>query len=707
MHRSDWFDDSRIERTVTRTLVCSHLLPEEISNLDKPLAFGDGLTDFTYWEWIKTKSQRLFLILADLGVPDQIFGVIDDSWEDDDLPIPLEQVDRLALTAERDPRFERKFYSRQFFYLLRPLDKGQHIDYGEHELVPLDAVEKRPAGLTQDAVHLPGVPGEALCRRRFPLGLGPECMSREQFMYDISSLSDFQNEHTVCYWASYTHRGCAYILFAPAAEYKLGSLLTNPPPCFKSLDKTAKRRLVLDWIHCLADTLCFIHGRGLSLGNIKPSTILFTHDHHVILPDPSPLNPYALASRASSFDKTAYDYAAPEQWVRPTAAQPSPRGRSWSMSTQQHNTPSFSISRGVGVGGGGGNGVVGVGGSGSSGGGSMSISSGSGGGGGGTTIGSVENPTEQRPNPQAADIFSLGCVILELLSHGLLKRSAGAFAAHRAAKHKSAGRGGAVPDSSFHRNLGQVETWMAALAKDAAKKAGDSSEAARMFRGVAPLLRVVEKMLALQPAERPSAVQVQGCIYQVLTEVSGLTEPHCVHHYHHSHQQDTWGKSSSSNKNDYESSRAARSTDTHMAATLEHQQSHQYQYQQQPQFQQQSSPTTFLEPASPSISERDDASEITTATTKAGSASTIASKRSSVLGSLVRLGGGGGGGGGGGHRRNRSDDSSGGTSSHGDGLGLGFGFGGGSMSLQNLRVGSKARLWPSRSFAGSAVSSGS
>jgi len=39
------------------------------------------------------------------GVPDQIFGVIDDSWDDDDLPVPLDMVQRLALSYKEKGTF--------------------------------------------------------------------------------------------------------------------------------------------------------------------------------------------------------------------------------------------------------------------------------------------------------------------------------------------------------------------------------------------------------------------------------------------------------------------------------------------------------------------------------------------------------------------------------------------------------------------------
>jgi hypothetical protein len=508
MDRVMRFDTAHIERTVTRQFVHSHLLPDEIERLDKPLAFGDGLTDCTYWEWLEGHARRLFLILVDLGVPDQIFGVIDDSWEDVDLPIALDQVERLCLTATKDLKAERRFYDRQFHYLLRPLRKGEHIDYQDEEIVPLDVHDRRP-GLIQtndtDRVGLPNATGGVLCRRRFPMGYGQGCLSREDLMFEISSIRDLQNGHLVSYWASYTHQGFAYVLFTPASEYKLSAYLTNPPQSIKNVNKTAKRRLVLDWIHCLVDTLCYVHSRGRWLANIKPSTILYTQDNHILISGSSRLSPDAPSGHGGGalFDKGTYDYAAPERW-------PSKASNPLTTPRIKPSAPSSSRS------------------------GAPSVRSGKG--------GHAEHrpapapaprpePPPPRLDPQAADIFSMGCVILELVSHGLFKRSTSTFASHRSAKHKNAGRGGAVLDSSFHKNLGQVESWITSLAKEASKKTDGSGEKGQLFGGLTPLLQLVSNMLSPHPADRPSAFDVQRRMYHILTQMCGITEPHCVHQY--------------------------------------------------------------------------------------------------------------------------------------------------------------------------------
>ncbi|KAL2136690.1 hypothetical protein VTI74DRAFT_2101 [Chaetomium olivicolor] len=466
MQRAMWWDDDTIERTVTRQFVRSQLIPAEIERLDGPLGFGDNLTDGTYWEWIDERAKKIFLILTDLGLPDQIFGLIDDSLDDEDLPISLEQVGRLALTSSKDEKIEKKFYYRQFHYLLRPLQQGYHGDYDDDEVVPLDIVDKRAVasqGPNLDKVVLPNHPDKVLCRCRVPIG--PGSLNQDEFLSEVDSIRDVQDEHMLSFWASYTHRGFGYVLFTPAPEFTLKSLLTTMPHCLKELDKKVRRQTVLNWIRCLVDTICSLHNRGLSHGNIKPSTVMFTSDNQVFFSEFSRFHTMLLGgpSDVGSFDKEAYDYMAPEQWYKPHSSSPTSGCPADAAHTLICHTSS-----------------------------------------------------------QATDIFSLGCIILELLSF-LLKKQGRPFAAHRAARHKIAGRGGAVPDSSFHKNLGQIESWMFQLAKDAAKQDDP------VFKCFSPMLHVVERMLAFYPAERPTAVEIQVMVHQLLAESGSIPEPPCGH----------------------------------------------------------------------------------------------------------------------------------------------------------------------------------
>ncbi|KAK2000237.1 kinase domain-containing protein [Colletotrichum falcatum] len=495
-----WWDAARIDTTVTRQFVCQYLLPEEIERLDRPLAFGDGLTDETYWDWIDNKAKRIFLILVDLKIPDQIFGIIDDSWDDHDLPISSEHVERLRLTAVKDDKIERKFFARQFNYLLKPFQRGDHVSFNEYELVPLEIVERRPAGNNAvDKVVLPNCPGLILYRRRIPLGNGVGQLPRTEFLEIVNSIKGIQNDHLVSYYASYTQLGAAYVLFTPATDSNLKSFFGNTPSNFKNLPKRERRHAIMNWILCLADTLAYLHSRRLCHGNIKPSTILFTSQLHIFYSDFTRLNAEVLAvyTDKNSFDRESYDYAAPEQWFRPTGGPTSPlaRGAAFAVSTSPETHANFSIPRNDNP----------------------------------SSPNAMLNMPNPYLNPQAADIFSLGCVILDLMSF-LVKKTTKSFSAHRAAKHKTPGRGGAVLDSSFHKNLGQVESWMSALAKEASKKVS-ASDGGYVFRGIVPLMHIVARMLSANPIDRPSAAEVQTQVYQILTKYCDITEPHCVHQY--------------------------------------------------------------------------------------------------------------------------------------------------------------------------------
>lgn len=488
-----WWDLALIEKTVTRQFVVSHLQPNDVENLDKAPGFGDGLTDGTYWEWIESKAKRIFLILVEIGLPDQIFGVVDHSWDDDDLPLSLNDVERL--TATKDHKLNWRFWDRQFYYVLREIEEGVHMVYEDDEVVPIDIVDKKQATtLSQsrqvDRVVLPNRPNRSFCRWRLPAGSVPNGMSQVEFLREIRSTRKFRNEHIISYYASYTHLEFIYVLLTTTSEHGLKTVLTNTPASFKALSKQDQQTHILNWIHCLADALCYLHSKGRCHGNIKLSSVVFDTSYRALFADMtnSSFDALTTSSDKTAFNKESYDYAAPEQWFRPTSNNVfvgrSPSNSSTSAATGNYT---FSISRGGG-----------------------------------------DHSTFQSPTPhlnaQAADIFSFGCIVLELISL-LLKRTTKTFAAHRGAKHKLAGRGGAPSDTSFHKNIGQVESWMAGLAKDASKKDD------HIFRGVAPMLQIVARMLSVSPQDRPTARTVEQQMYRVITIHCGIMEPHCVHQY--------------------------------------------------------------------------------------------------------------------------------------------------------------------------------
>jgi hypothetical protein len=110
-----WWTEERINEKVTQEFVTSRLQPQERERLTFPVGFGD-LSDDTYIEWILEKARRLFLVLAEVGEADRIFAVVDRSWDDDDLPLQMDDIEQLALSNRRDNHANARFYHTQFSF---------------------------------------------------------------------------------------------------------------------------------------------------------------------------------------------------------------------------------------------------------------------------------------------------------------------------------------------------------------------------------------------------------------------------------------------------------------------------------------------------------------------------------------------------------------------------------------------------------------
>jgi len=79
------------------------------------------------------------------------------------------------------------------------------------------------------------------------------------------------------------------------------------------------------------------------------------------------------------------------------------------------------------------------------------------------------------------------------------------------------------PDASFHGNLDKVESWIQLLGKDASKKEDT------LFRGVSPILSLINRMLNPEPTFRPQAKDVESRLLDILLKVCRIESPniHC------------------------------------------------------------------------------------------------------------------------------------------------------------------------------------
>ncbi|KAF2767820.1 kinase-like protein [Teratosphaeria nubilosa] len=466
-----WWTDKRIEAKITRSFVISKLRGEEREFLDKPLAFGEGLTDDTYMEWILERAKRLFLILTEIGVPDQIFGCIDDSWDDDDLPISLENVRNLELAYENDESLNRKFYDTQFVYLLRELKQGAHIDYGPNEHIPMEYVNTLPPAVSLqswDRVHFPGRPDEIFQRRRYFLtDKDTGQTQREQFMKDVRKARSLGHEHVANVWASYTSDGSGYVLSNFVAEHTLGTFIDHRTPTqFMRVPVSDRPVLLCEWMHCLATAVASLHHRGAVHTAIRPSNIWIDRDNRIAFAD---IGTHRTFQRGKKPHKTeAYDYSAPESQIcqSPSFLAASPPPSMMSGMTLPLPRPSY-----------------------------------------------IDPDTLQdlpQPVPEMSDIYSLACIFLDIITF-MIKGKLNDFIRFRGTRVSApASKSKVRLDHSFHCNVDKIDAWIEILKQESER------QHEQIFQGVPELLRLVRLMMAQNALLRPSAQEVRDRLQEIL-----------------------------------------------------------------------------------------------------------------------------------------------------------------------------------------------
>uniref|UniRef100_A0A093XVG6 CBL-interacting protein kinase 4 n=1 Tax=Talaromyces marneffei PM1 TaxID=1077442 RepID=A0A093XVG6_TALMA len=592
-----WWTDERIEATLCRQYVFSQLQPEHQSRLFQPLPWGEGLTSESYLEWILTKAGKLFLILIELGIPHRIFDLADDFVDDSDLPfaesrvpdLPLIPRDESVSSSSAAASLNNRFFLTQWRYLVRGIAEGEHVRYTENEGVPVEVLKTGLVGGNNnrdgvEKVVLSGATCRVFLRTQVGINAAPYFSEEDEVLEEIRSLRQLAHEHVLSIYGSYTADNNINVLFSGVYERSLMSFLSDTPQNFKKLPKPDRREILVNWPHCLASGLAWLHANGHPHGSIRPSNVLIDADYRIFLGHFEGLD--TLLDSPKINDIEAYQYAAPERWIRTTAIQetngakasfhsggrtmrggpasssssssssasPKTPRASWATAASTHS----SESRGTVIRVGSRNSLV-----------SSSSSSASGGSGGShgksahklfrtkpilytpsihssnlasdsrtrpvtapesaASIPFVPHNTalvrtwqSQQVNAQLSDIFSLGAIITDIFTF-LCERKISSFASHRSAKNRTPGRGGGVADASFHliTNLPQVTSWLTLLTADSKKRKGLA------FRAVDPMLAVVRDMIARDPERRPSAEEVEAGFSHTIRQLEGIIVAHC------------------------------------------------------------------------------------------------------------------------------------------------------------------------------------
>lgn len=523
-----WWSEERINATVKQEYIERELgAKRHIDTLHGVLAFGDGLTDDTYLDWILERSPRIFLILDQIGVPEKIFEFIDKSFADDDLPLSQDALWDLNLFGGKSETLDKKFYREQFNFLIQELEPGGHVDYGSWDVVPVDPVVpavRRPSittgQITSDKVQ---VHKKIYTRKRVATS-EEKGLDEVPFSMHLKALTNIQHTHLVSIWATYSQDDVNYMLLHPHAETSLKVFLDEPPKAFKLLDKHERRSIFLTWTHCLTSAMAYLHGQGLVHQSIRPSTIFVDHRNVIFLNDYEALKTLEIEEPNSPYSNELYEHSAPENWFRkpclhetaplkiylpgggrtsrriPKPAPPNFKNPLPLPPSQAEQPPRRSDSKSASSGSSTNtrprNALI-------------------------TTLSptstqresSIASSPVHQKRSFAADMFSHTTVLLILLSQ-ILQHSPKSFASHRSRLNRQAGRGNAPPDSSFHKNLGQVTKWIDMLAKEAGQR---EKKDMKFWGAVVEVIQVCRQGISKDPKERIGAKEldhkIAGWVY--------------------------------------------------------------------------------------------------------------------------------------------------------------------------------------------------
>ena len=521
---NSWWTDEDISSVCNESFVTREIGSKKNQDaLRRPLAFGDGLTNDSYLDWILDRGRRFFLILHAIGIPDAIFSIVDQSFVDDDLPISQNDLWEHNLFGSKSETMDKRFYREQFKYLIKPLQPGGHVEYEADDIVPLEPVAKRTPVAGSSSYDKVTIHKRLFIRKKVSTS-GDNGVGKVQFALHLTALLTIKHSHLVDIWATYSQDDYSYMLISPASDLSLKLFLEDQPKNFKQLDKAEKREILLRWIHCLSSALAYLHNKGFIHSTLRPSSILIDDRNSIYINEYSALKLLDGEDTSKSYRAEIYEHAAPENWSRrpslhdlpalktvlpgggrtarkippkePHRAPPSRQGMSDDANRPRSETTSSSSS-------------------------------------------STSRPrnaiiTTFRPSGSEndascpADVFSLSTLIILIVSLAL-SHTPKAFAAHRCRHNRQAGRGGAPPDVSFHVNLGQVLTWMDILQQEAKQKSKKDKKPgdAEMWSAMSGMVKACKKTLKKDPKERLTARELERETRRYLEKGVGVAARWC------------------------------------------------------------------------------------------------------------------------------------------------------------------------------------
>jgi serine/threonine protein kinase len=298
---------------VTPEFIRSSLRAEDHGRLDSHPVFEDSLGGGTYLDWIAKSAKRMFLILNEIGAPHRIFNIIDQAFDDDDLPLSLDEIARLELSnGGRTPQLDAAFSRTQLHLFSTP--EGPQPESGGTKPLKLAIEVLSSSSDLIDTVRLASNKGKIFTRVRVVFGNSLMSTRKENFLQDVEFIKKSRQQHIISLKTAYLSGDSGCVLVTPTLNTSLRDFSSNLPKFFRFLPPDKQHETLLNWPHCLACALLFLHKQGLHHGKIVPSNVLVDPLSRIYLGF-SVFTP-SIRCQKKEDDFESYNYSPPERWTR-------------------------------------------------------------------------------------------------------------------------------------------------------------------------------------------------------------------------------------------------------------------------------------------------------------------------------------------------------------------------------------------------------
>ena len=228
-----------------------------------------------------TKMGMICLILTGMGQQKLLGDFLDSGICDDDLHLPRDRLQQVFRGDHLD--YVGTFLSEQYRAKSRPWGEGDHAKMEDEEPLPLEygkPYKEGSYGMVSQVRDLSSGTIYALKQQIKGSVESRNARARKHLEDEMKRLRGLQHKHVVRLVKSYERADSYGLLLAPAATSDLLGLLNR---FYKNKFYTAKdchdqqwlRPILLTAFGCLSQGLAYIHGKDIRHKDVKPGNILY------------------------------------------------------------------------------------------------------------------------------------------------------------------------------------------------------------------------------------------------------------------------------------------------------------------------------------------------------------------------------------------------------------------------------------------------